>query len=103
MLGNLTAKDLGRVRVVFDEEGDMVDILPPPKHPYTIQKDVNGEFWIRYEPGSGKIVGFIIEDFTLVFAKKHPELADYCAGDFLDRFLTYARPLLASTAKGESR
>jgi hypothetical protein len=36
--------------------------------------DVDDELWVRFDPDTGEIVGFEVEDFKRIFLKRNPEL-----------------------------
>ncbi|MBI3743652.1 MAG: DUF2283 domain-containing protein [Chloroflexi bacterium] len=57
----------------YDRPRDTLFIFVEPKRP-AVSFDVAGELWIRFDPNTGDVLGFEIEDFEKVFLVKHPEL-----------------------------
>ncbi len=69
-------KDFG---LRYQEKEDTLFIRPDKPRP-AVSFDWNGEFWLRFDPKTGEIVGIEINDFESVFLKKHPELAQLWYG-----------------------
>ena len=59
---------------VYHDDEDTFFLRPEKPHPAT-SVDWNGEIWVRIDPTNGEVVGLEIEDFEMVFLKKHPEIA----------------------------
>lgn len=59
---------------VYHNDEDVLFLRPDTPQPAT-SFDLEGELWIRVNPGTGEIVGLEIEDFEKIFLKKHPEIA----------------------------
>ena len=54
------------MRMVYDEEGDILDIsLGEPEE--AISKEVEDDFFLRVKPGTGEVVGFSILNFRKWF------------------------------------
>ena len=58
----------------YDKKTDILYARPAQPRAAT-SIDVDEEIWLRMDPITGEIVGFEIDDFQLVFLKKHPEIA----------------------------
>jgi uncharacterized protein YuzE len=58
----------------YDKNADIMYVRLPQARPAT-SIDLDEEVWLRVDPVTGEIVGFEIDDFELVFLRKHPELA----------------------------
>ncbi|MBI2760018.1 MAG: hypothetical protein HYX51_01165 [Chloroflexi bacterium] len=57
----------------YDIERDVLSFqLGNPRPAVSI--DIDGEFWVRYVPETGEIVGFEIEDFVRVYLIGHPDI-----------------------------
>ena len=54
------------IRIVYDDEGDILDIsLGEPEE--AVSKEVEDDFFLRINPASGEIVGFSILNFRKWF------------------------------------
>ena len=60
-------------QISYDKELDTLYLSDQPVQPAT-SIDWDGELWFRVIPENGKITAIEIEDYELVFLKKHPEL-----------------------------
>ena len=58
----------------YDKDTDIMYVRHAQPRPGT-NIDISEEVWLRIEPETGEILGFEIDDFELVFLKRHPELA----------------------------
>jgi len=70
----LTLDRIKAFQLVYHDDEDVLFIQSDPPRPAT-SFDVEGEIWIRFDPETGEVVGFEIEDFQTIFLKKYPELA----------------------------
>jgi len=66
--------DPARFVLDYDKKADIMYVRLPEARPATTI-DLNDEVWLRVDLETGEIVGFEIDDFELVFLKKHPEIA----------------------------
>ena len=62
-----------RLKIFYDEEADVLYITNGnPK--YTDYVEYTDDVILRFEPGTKKLVGFTIIDFSRHFAKKEPDI-----------------------------
>ena len=66
--------DPARFVMDYDKTTDILYVRPPKARAAT-SVDLDEDVWLRVDLATGEIVGFEIDDFELVFLKKHPELA----------------------------
>lgn len=66
--------DPAKMVLDYDRKSDILHIRPPKARPAT-SFDIDDEVWIRIDLETGEVVGIEIDDFELVFLKKHPEVA----------------------------
>lgn len=98
--------DPARFVVQYDKKADILYAhTPKPRRATSI--DIDEEVWINVDLETGEIVGIQIDDFELVFLKKHPEVAAVWPGakprasDRVTFFLTIILEFLRSLV-GES-
>ena len=68
-----TLKNLHAVKAIYHEDEDTFFLRPDIAKSAT-SFDWNGEIWLRYDLGTGEIVGLEIENFEQIFCKKYPEV-----------------------------
>jgi hypothetical protein len=70
----MDSQRLERFRHSYDKRRDVLFIHKEPNKP-AVSWDADGLAWVRFDPETGEILGFEIEDFETVFLKKFPEAA----------------------------
>lgn len=63
-----TIKNIDNFELFYHGKEDTLFLRP------AVSLDWNGEFWIRFDPKAGEIVGIEIDAFEKYFLKIHPEL-----------------------------
>ncbi|MBE0431328.1 MAG: DUF2283 domain-containing protein [Dehalococcoidia bacterium] len=71
---SLTLDRIKTFQLSYHDDQDVLFVRSEPPRPAT-SLDLEGEIWVRFDPETGEIVGFEIEDFEAIFLKKHPEVA----------------------------
>jgi hypothetical protein len=69
-----TINNVLQFELVYHQREDTLFIRPHVPKP-AISMDWEGEVWIRFDPKSGEILGFEINDFEHHFLKSHTTLA----------------------------